>query len=94
MQPGCDVCLSLCLSVTIDQEPIVPGSYRWGDNGSFFLEAQGDCVQEIYELHSGPLAKYPKSHSIFTPKAKILANLINCPTATFTPKGGLQQMFH
>jgi len=25
----------------------------------FFLEARGEGIQEIYELHSGPLAKYP-----------------------------------
>jgi len=59
-----------------------------GDNGCVFLEAQGESFQEIYISHSGPLAKYPKSHPQFTPKAQIWAISRNYPTAMPTPKVG------
>jgi len=50
------------------------------------LKHMGKGFQEIYELHSGPLAKYPKSHPKFTPKDKIWANSRNYFTAMPTLK--------
>jgi len=75
--------------VVIDHEPIVIWVLPVGNNGGVFLEAQGEGFQEIYELHSGPLAKYPKVYPqlLYTPKAKIWANSRNCPTAMPTHKG-------
>jgi len=46
-----------------------------------FLEAKEEVFHEIYELHSGALAKYPKSHPPNLPsKVKTWAISRNYPT--------------
>jgi len=86
MQSSCGVYLS-CLSVIIDQEPIVTTDLRVGGQRRCFSRSTGEGFQEIYELHSGPLAKYPNPTPLFTPKARIWTISRSYPTATLAPKG-------
>jgi len=60
------------------------------NNGGVSLEAEAEGFQENYELHSGPLAKYPKSHPEFTSKAKIWTYKFK----KLRLREGLQQMFY
>jgi len=60
-QPGCDVCLSVC--------PVSDNSGHTGKGGGQ-RKAHGEGFQEIHKLHSGPLAKYPKSQAQFNQKPK------------------------
>jgi len=49
------------MSVIIDQERIVTWVLPMAKTTKVFFLKQGG-FQEIYELHSGPSVKYPKSH--------------------------------
>jgi len=87
-------CLSFCLSVC-DNRPGASCNLGLpvGEQQRRFCWSTGEGFQKNYELHSGLLAKYPKSHPSLPQKPKSGQFQEIAPQPYLPLKEGLQQMF-